>query len=164
MIVPLISPDGDTVVAGKPLFKAGGQQPLALPQQELFQINFAGAALLVVCKMDVWDTHHRLFLDFPVCIWYTDSPEGITMQVVVLHGTLTEAEQDSYVRQATAVYPVSIIEKLFLDVQGDQVTVSYDLHRFRNMRKMGGYCIGEPSDWNAAKQAELRDTVPNPID
>ena len=86
------------------------------------------------------------------------------MQVVVLNGTLTEAEQDSYVRQVTAVYPMSIIEKLFLDVQGDHVAVSYDLHRFRNMRKMGGDCIGEPSDWNTAKQAELRDTIPNPID
>ncbi len=86
------------------------------------------------------------------------------MQVVVLGGTLTEAEQDSYVRQATKVYPVSIIEKLFLQVQGDHVEVHCDLHRFRNMRKMGGYCIGEPSDWNLAKQAELRDTVPNPID
>lgn len=86
------------------------------------------------------------------------------MQVVVLNGTLTEAEQDFYIRQATAVHPVSIIEKLFLDVQGDHVVVSYDLHRFRNMRKMGGYCIGEPAGWNAAKQAELRDTVPNSID
>lgn len=59
---------------------------------------------------------------------------------------------------------MSIIEKLFLDVQGGHVTVSYNLHRFRNLRKMGGYCIGEPSDWNTAKQAELRDTIPNPID
>ena len=86
------------------------------------------------------------------------------MQVVVLNGTLTEAEQDAYIRQATALYPMSIIEKLFLDVQGDHVAVSYDLHRFRSMRKMGGDCMGEPADWNAAKQAELRDTVPNPID
>jgi hypothetical protein len=86
------------------------------------------------------------------------------MQVVVLNGTLTEAEQDVYVQQAIAVYPVSIIEKLFLDVQDDHVDVRYDLHRFRNMRKMGGYCIGEPSDWNYAKQAELRDTIPNPIE
>ena len=86
------------------------------------------------------------------------------MQVVVLNGILSEAEQAAYVRQATAVYPVSIIEKLFLDVQGDRVDVRCDLHRFRNLRKMGGYCIGEPSGWNAAKQAELRDTVPNPID
>lgn len=85
------------------------------------------------------------------------------MQVVVLNGTLTEAEQDSYIRQATAVYPVSIIEKLFLDVQSDHVEVRCDLHRFRNMRKMSGYCIGEPSGWNDAKQAELRDTVPNSI-
>ena len=86
------------------------------------------------------------------------------MQVVVLNGILSEAEQAAYVRQATAVYPVSIIEKLFLDVQGDRVDVRCDLHRFRNMRKMGGYCIGEPADWNAAKQAELRDTIPNSID
>ena len=85
------------------------------------------------------------------------------MQVVVLNGTLTEAEQDSYIRQATAVYPMSVIEKLFLNIQGDHVEVSYALHRFRTMRKMGGYCIGEPSSWNAAKQAELRDTVPNLI-
>ena len=86
------------------------------------------------------------------------------MQVVVLNGILSEAEQAAYVRQATAVYPVSIIEKLFLDVQGDRVDVRCDLHRFRNLRKMGGYYIGEPSGWNYAKQAELRDTVPNPID
>ena len=86
------------------------------------------------------------------------------MQVVVLNGTLTEAEQDFYIREAIKVYPMSIIEKLFLDVHGDHVDVRCDLHRFRNMRKMGGYCIGEPSDWNHAKQAELRDTVPNRID
>ena len=38
------------------------------------------------------------------------------------------------------------------------------LHRFRDLRKMSGCCIGEPSDWNHAKQAELRDTLPNQID
>ena len=86
------------------------------------------------------------------------------MQVVVLGGTLTEAEQDSYIRQATKVYPVSIIEKLFLQVREDHVDIRCDLHQFRSMRKMGGYCIGEPSSWNHAKQAELRDTNPNSID
>lgn len=35
------------------------------------------------------------------------------MQVVVLHGTLTETEQDSYICQATALYPVSIIERWY---------------------------------------------------
>ena len=152
------------MVAGQPFFKSGGQQLLALPEQELFQIDLAGAALLIVCEMDVWNNSPPPFLAFGFGICYTDSSEGMQMQVVVLNGTLTEAEQDSYVRQVTAVYPMSIIEKLFLDVQGGHVTVSYNLHRFRNLRKMGGYCIGEPSDWNTAKQAELRDTIPNPID
>lgn len=86
------------------------------------------------------------------------------MQVVVLNGVLSDAEQDAYVRHATGKYPVGIIEKLFLDVQGDYVDVSYVLHRLRELRKMGGECIGEPSRWNGSKQAELRDTVPNGVD
>ena len=86
------------------------------------------------------------------------------MQVVILNGTLSEKEQDVYIRCATAKYPVGIIEKLVLDVQEDYVDVRCVLHRFRELRKMGGYCIGEPSDWNYAKQAELRDTIPNAID
>lgn len=86
------------------------------------------------------------------------------MTVAVLHGTLSEAEQDVYIRQATAKYPISIIEKLILDVEGDHVDVRCILHRFRDFRKMGGCCIGEPSGWNYAKQAELRDTLPNRID
>lgn len=85
------------------------------------------------------------------------------VQVAVMNGTLSEAEQDAYIRQATAKYPISIIEKLILEVQGDTVAVSCILHRFRDLRKMGGYCIGEPSDWNPAKQAELRDTLPNSL-
>ena len=86
------------------------------------------------------------------------------MQIVVLNGTLTEAEQDAYIKQVTARCPISLIEKLILNVQKEYVDVHYTVHRFRELRKMGGYCIGEPMDWNYAKQAELRDTVPNRID
>lgn len=86
------------------------------------------------------------------------------MLVAVLNGKLTETEQDAYIREAVKKYPVSLIEKLILDVQGETVEVSYVLHRFRNLRKMGGCCIGEPSSWNYAKQAELRDTLPNRIE
>ena len=86
------------------------------------------------------------------------------MQVAVLHGSPSEAEQDYYVQQVTDRFPVSIVEKIILDVHTEYVDVSYTLHRFRNLRKMGGYCIGEPSGWNYAKQAELRDTVPNWVD
>lgn len=86
------------------------------------------------------------------------------MLVAVLNGKLTETEQDAYIREAVKKYPVSLIEKLILDVQGETVEISYVLHRFRNLRKMGGCCIGEPSSWNYAKQAELRDTLPNRIE
>ena len=86
------------------------------------------------------------------------------MQVAVLHGTLSEAEQDYYVRRVTEKFPISIVEKIILDVQEEYVDVRYMLHRFRDLRKMSGCCIGEPSDWNHTKQAELRDTLPNQID
>lgn len=86
------------------------------------------------------------------------------MQIVVLNGVLSEAEQDAYIRRVTAKYPMSVIEKLILDVQGEYVSISCVFHRFRELRKMGGYCIGEPSEWNPAKQAELRDTIPSWID
>lgn len=86
------------------------------------------------------------------------------MLVAVLNGKLTETEQDAYVREAVKKYPVSLIEKLILNVQGEAVEVRYILHRFRDLRKMGGCCIGEPSSWNHAKQAELRDTLPNRIE
>ena len=83
------------------------------------------------------------------------------MQIIVLNGILSEAEQNACVRQITAVCPVSMIEKLFLDVQSDHIDFRCEFHRFRELRKMGGYCIGCPDDWNQAKQAELRDTIPN---
>ena len=86
------------------------------------------------------------------------------MQIVVLNGVMTEAEQDCYIRHITAKYPPGAIDKLVLDIQGEYVDIRYTLHRFPQVRKMGGYCVGEPADWNPAKQAELRDTLPNPID
>ena len=85
------------------------------------------------------------------------------MQIVVLNGTLSEAEQEACIRQVTKRYPVSIIEKLFLTVSDDHIDIQCELHQFREVRKMGGYCIGCPADWNPAKQAELRDTVTNPL-
>ncbi len=85
------------------------------------------------------------------------------MQIIILNGTLSETEQNACIRKITAIYPVFIIEKLFLDVQKDHINFRCELHQFREVRKMGGYCIGCPEDWNSAKQAELRDTIPNPL-
>ena len=86
------------------------------------------------------------------------------MQIVMLNGTLTEEEQDYCVRHVTEKVPIGLIEKLYLDADGEGVTVSYELRNVRELRKMGGAVIGCPEDWNAAKQAEQRDALPNPID
>jgi len=85
------------------------------------------------------------------------------MQIIVINGPLSEREQDAYIRHMTAKYPMSAIEKLYLEVHEDYVDVRCTLHRSRELRKMGGYCISEPATWNHAKQAELRDTLPNAI-
>lgn len=86
------------------------------------------------------------------------------MQIIVVNGPLSEREQDNYIRRVTKKYPASAIEKLILEVHEDYVDVRYTLHRYRELRKMGGYCIGEPDTWNSAKQAEYRDMVPNSIE
>ena len=83
------------------------------------------------------------------------------MQIVVLNGPLSEREQDIYIREVTRKCPASAIEKLYLEVHEDYVDVRYTLHRYRELRKMGGYCISEPASWNSAKRAELQEMVPN---
>ena len=80
------------------------------------------------------------------------------------NGPLSEAEQDIYVKQITDRFPAGMVDRIVLDVHAEYVDVQYVLHRFREVRKMSGYCIGSPEDWNEAKQAELRDTIPNWID
>lgn len=85
------------------------------------------------------------------------------MQVIVINGPLSEQEQDAYISRVTAKHPMSAIEKLYLEVHEDYVDIRFTLHRRRELRKMGGYCISEPATWNQAKQSELRDTVPNAI-
>lgn len=86
------------------------------------------------------------------------------MQVIVINGPLSEREEAAYIRHVTAKYPMSAIEKLYLEVHEEYVDVHYTLHRKRELRKMGGYCVGEPALWNQAKQSELRDTVPNGVE
>ena len=77
------------------------------------------------------------------------------MQIIVSGGFLSEREQDAYVRHITRKCPASA---------EDYVDVRCTLHRCRELRKMGGYCISEPATWNSAKQAEYRDMLPNRLE
>ena len=73
------------------------------------------------------------------------------MTVAVLHGTLSEAEQDVYIRQVTAKYPISIIEKLILDVEGDHVDV-----RCKTLRKSSAWRHEDKSNqWKPTKEPPM---------
>jgi len=88
----------------------------------------------------------------------------MTMKIVVINGTLTEREQDKCIRSITQEHPASAIERVVMEVYGEYVDVWYTLNRYRELRKMGGYCIGEPATWNCAKRAEYRETIPNQVE
>ena len=51
----------------------------------------------------------------PGPVLYNAVWEGWKLQVAVLHGNLSEAEQDHYIRQVTKKFPVSIVEKVILE-------------------------------------------------
>ena len=40
------------------------------------------------------------------------------MLIAVLNGTLSEAEQDTYIRRITSRFPAGTVERITLDVQG----------------------------------------------
>ena len=65
VVVPVIAPHSDAVVADKPFFMTGWDQLFPTAKQEFFQVNFSGTALLVVCKMDVWNFLSPASLIFP---------------------------------------------------------------------------------------------------
>ena len=85
------------------------------------------------------------------------------MKIIVINGPLPEKELDAYIRSVTSRHPASSIEKLILEVHEDYIDVRYTLHRLRELRKMGGYCISEPDTWNSAKRSEYLDMVPNTL-
>lgn len=88
----------------------------------------------------------------------------IFMQVILEGLPMSEAEKQEYVQYICEKYPDRIIDKVFLNASEDDVSIRCTYHFPRPVAKMGGYYIGDPANWNRAKQAELRDSLPNPLD
>ena len=85
------------------------------------------------------------------------------MKIVVINGTLSEAEQAAYIRHIEEAHPGEILEKVVFRVDGEYVDVESHFCRLRQLRKMGGCWIGEPATWNRAKQAECQASLTNEI-
>ena len=53
VIVPRVSPDGHTVIAGKPLVLSRGQERFASLPEKVFQVNRRGLRFLLLGKMNI---------------------------------------------------------------------------------------------------------------
>ena len=86
------------------------------------------------------------------------------MQIEVLQGQLTEEQQSRCRLFIKNKYPGQSIEKLLLYADETGIRFEVIVAETPRLRKMSGYYISDPRTWNAAKQAELRDTLPNLLD
>lgn len=73
---------------------------------------------------------------------------------------VSEEEIQKYVKYAEDKYG-SQLEELLIDVQEDNVNLSYVLRQpsFERVRRITGYLVGTLDKWNDAKRAEERDRV-----
>ena len=53
VVIPLVAPDGDAVVAAQTQLPPGADEGLAFEAEELTEIHCVGLTLLFVCEMDV---------------------------------------------------------------------------------------------------------------
>jgi len=60
VVKPLVASDGDAVVTGHAVLRAGADEPLSLVPEECGQVYGSRPLLLFVCKMDIWHDAHLL--------------------------------------------------------------------------------------------------------
>ena len=78
---------------------------------------------------------------------------------------VTESEIEAYVARAHEKYPHGSLEWLKLEVDGDEVGISYGLAPvpFDRIRRITGYLVGTMDRWNDAKTAEEHDRVKHTV-
>lgn len=75
---------------------------------------------------------------------------------------MSTEEQTLYENYISEKYPQLKIQRMFLTIDGDMVSISVELQK-AILTKMGGSFIGDPLTWNDAKRAEYFETVPNSL-
>lgn len=117
---------------------------------DLFTIGFAESRIFL----------YRVLVIFPFAGYNGEGDfnasyfEGLPMD---------ETELQECIQYIRSKYSDRIIDKIFLNADDDSVSVRCEYHVPKPVAKMSGYYIGDPSSWNKAKQAEFRDSLPNPL-
>lgn len=79
---------------------------------------------------------------------------------------VSEKEIGAYIARARELYPTDTLEWLKLEVDGEDVGISYGLAPvpFDRIRRITGYLVGTMDRWNNAKSSEERDRVKHGTD
>ena len=88
------------------------------------------------------------------------------MKIIVNNGEMVEEEQKHYVEFVTKKYPDKVIEKLIINIDGDDVLLETHFkepEKFVRIRRITGYLVSSMAKWNNAKLAEERDRVKHNI-
>lgn len=74
---------------------------------------------------------------------------------------VTEREVEAYLARARKQHPTQVLSSLKLDVEGEDVGISYGFEPvpFDRIRRITGYLVGTMDRWNDAKTAEESDRV-----
>ncbi len=79
---------------------------------------------------------------------------------------VSEKEINAYIDRARELYPTDTLEWLKLEVDGEDVGISYGLAPvpFDRIRRITGYLVGTMDRWNNAKSSEEHDRVKHGTD
>lgn len=94
---------------------------------------------------------------------------GIEVSIEYKNGSdapVSEKEIEAYIARARELYPTNTLEWLKLEVDGEDVGISYGLAPvpFDRIRRITGYLVGTMDRWNNAKGAEEHDRVKHGVD
>lgn len=79
--------------------------------------------------------------------------------------TVNQQEVEAYIARAHELHPGQTLNALTLEVDGDDVGISYDFQAvpFDRIRRITGYLVGTMDRWNDAKTNEEADRVKHAI-
>ena len=87
------------------------------------------------------------------------------MKVNVIGGTISEEEQQAYVKYIEGKYPNKRISGIDITLDCDYVDIKYYFARrdFERIRRITGYLVGTLDNWNNGKRAEEHDRVKHDV-
>lgn len=85
------------------------------------------------------------------------------MQITVVGGTMSEAEQQEYANYLRKKHPGYNFTSLTLTIDGEYVDMKYeyDMLPFQRIRRITGYLVGTLDRFNNAKRTEVNDRLPH---